>query len=54
MFTISDIITDIDRGCAANNMVETEFSYRVVFFVKEGNKATSTILIPYMVICGTL
>ena len=39
MFTISDIITDIDRGCAANNMVETEFSYRVVFFVKEGNES---------------
>lgn len=40
MFTISNIIEDIDRGCAANNMVETEFSYRVVFFVREGNKSS--------------
>lgn len=37
MFTISDIITDINRGIVANNMVETEFSYRVVFFVRESN-----------------
>lgn len=37
MFTISDIITDINRGITANNMVETEFSYRVVFFVRESN-----------------
>ena len=35
MFTISDIITDIDRGCAANNMIEDKFSYRVIFFVRD-------------------
>ncbi len=35
MFTISDIITDISRGCTANNMIETCFSYRIVFFVNE-------------------
>ena len=35
MFTISDILMDIDRGIMANNMVETEFSYRVVFFVRD-------------------
>ena len=40
MFTISNILEDIDRGCAANNMVETEFSYRIVFFVREGNKSS--------------
>lgn len=40
MFTISDIIADIDRGCMANNMVEDRFSYRIVFFVNEGNKGT--------------
>ena len=39
MFTISDIITDIDRGIAADNMVETEFSYRIIFFVRDGNKS---------------
>lgn len=37
MFTISDIITDIRRGCTANNMIETCFSYRIVFFVNERN-----------------
>lgn len=38
MFTVSDILTDIDRGCMANNMVEECFSYRIIFFVNEGNK----------------
>lgn len=37
MHTISDIIRDIDRGCTANNMIEDKFSYRIVFFVNEGN-----------------
>lgn len=37
MFTVSDIISDIDRGCTANNMVEDKFSYRIIFFVNEGN-----------------
>ena len=40
MFTISDIITDINRGCAVNNMVEDCFSYRIIFFVNEGNKGS--------------
>lgn len=35
MFTISDILADIDRGCAVNNMVEDGFSYRIVYFVNE-------------------
>ena len=38
MYTISDIIADIDRNCIANNMVENRFSYRVIFFVNQGNK----------------
>lgn len=37
MFTISDILADIDRGCTAHNMVEDRFSYRIVFFVNDGN-----------------
>lgn len=37
MYTISDIITDINRGCMANNMIEDKFSYRIIFFVNEGN-----------------
>lgn len=40
MYTISDILADIDRGCMANNMVEDMFSYRIIFYVNEGNKGT--------------
>lgn len=39
MYTVSDIISDINRGCLANNMVEDRFSYRIVFFVNEGNRS---------------
>lgn len=38
MFTVSDIVSDINRGCIANNMLEDKFSYRIVFFVNEGNR----------------
>ena len=38
LYTISDILADIDRGCMANNMIETMFSYRIIYFVNEGNK----------------
>ena len=40
MYTISDIITDIDRGCLSNNMVEDRFSYRIIFFVNENRRGT--------------
>lgn len=40
MYTVSDIIADIDRGCMANNMVENMFSYRIIFYVNEGNRGT--------------
>lgn len=40
MYTISDIIADIDRGCLANNMIEDCFSYRIVFFVNEGDRGS--------------
>lgn len=40
MFTISDVIADINRGCMVNNMVEDCFSYRIIFFVNEGNKGS--------------
>lgn len=40
MYTISDIITDIDRGCLANNMTEDRFSYRIIFFVNENGNGT--------------
>ena len=40
MFTISDIVEDISRGCIANNMVEDKFPYRIIFFVNEGNQGS--------------
>ena len=40
MFTVSDILTDINRGCMANNMIEDCFSYRIIFYINEGNKGT--------------
>ncbi len=40
MFTISNIIEDVSRGCTAQNMVEDKFTYRIVFFVNEGNKGS--------------
>lgn len=40
MFTVSDIIMDIDRGIMAHNMVEDMFRYRIIFFVNDGDKAS--------------
>ena len=40
MFTVTDILQDIQRGCMAHNMVEDRFSYRIIFFVNDGNKGT--------------
>lgn len=37
MITITDILQDVDRGILANNMVEDKFSYRIIFFVNEGD-----------------
>lgn len=38
MFTISDVIRDINRGIMSHNMAEDKFSYRITFFINEGNK----------------
>ena len=35
MHTISDIASEVSRGCAVNNMVENAFSYRVAYYVNE-------------------
>lgn len=37
MVTISNILQDINNGILANNMVETEFSYRLVYFINTRN-----------------
>lgn len=37
MFTISNILQDIQRGIFANNMVENMFTYRIIYSVNERN-----------------
>lgn len=44
MYTVSDILQDIDRGCLANNMVEDMFQYRITFYINEGNKGKKCYL----------
>ncbi len=40
MYTVSDIIADINRGILANNLKEDRFLYRIVCFInsESGNK----------------
>lgn len=38
MYTVSDIVADLDRGCLANNMIEEKFSYRIIFYINENGK----------------
>lgn len=40
MYTISNILQDINSGILAHNMIEDCFSYRVVYFVNENGKGT--------------
>lgn len=40
MYTVSDIVADIGRGCAANNLNEDMFRYRIIFFVNEAEKGS--------------
>lgn len=55
MYTVSDIVADINRGCMANNMIEDKFSYRIVFFVNDGNKGTKHYIdAPYSVLRKSL
>ena len=35
MYTVSNIVSDVDRGILAHNMIETCFTYRLVYFVNE-------------------
>lgn len=37
MFTITNIMEDINKGCAINNLNENAFTYRVAYYVNEGN-----------------
>jgi len=38
MHTVTDIIADINRGCMVNNMIEEMFSYRIIYYVNEGDR----------------
>lgn len=38
MFTITNILEDIQRGITANNMVENYFLYRIIYFINENDK----------------
>lgn len=38
MITISNILQDINRGILAHNMIETCFSYRIIFYINENGK----------------
>lgn len=40
MYTVSDIMMDINRNCMVNNMAEDRFSYRIIFFVNEGGRSS--------------
>lgn len=38
MYTISNILQDVNRGILAHNMIENYFSYRIVYFINSGEK----------------
>lgn len=38
MYTITDIVDDVNRGITANNMIENYFLYRLVYFINENGK----------------
>lgn len=40
MYTVSDILEDVSRGCTANNMLEDRFQYRVIFCIQENGTET--------------
>lgn len=33
MYTVSDILSDANRGIVAHNMLENYFSYRIIYFI---------------------
>lgn len=40
VYIVSDILQDVDCGILAHNMIETCFSYRIVYFINENGKGT--------------
>lgn len=37
MYTLSDILLDVEHHCMANNIIEDRFLYRLVYFVNTEN-----------------
>ena len=40
MYTITNILNDLDRGCMIYNLNENCFSYRIIYFSNEQEKST--------------
>lgn len=40
MYTVSDIVADVNRGILAHNMAENMFSYRIIFYINENGIGT--------------
>lgn len=40
MYTITDILEDINRNCAIYNMNENRFSYRIIFYINDDDKSS--------------
>lgn len=38
MYTISNVLQDIDRGALSHNLQENMFSYRMVYFINENGR----------------
>lgn len=39
MYTITNILQDVDSGIAANNMIENYFTYRLVYFINSKDRS---------------
>lgn len=37
MYTVTDIIEDVRKGCLVNNIVESRVIYRITFYINEGH-----------------
>lgn len=55
MYTVSDIVADVSRGCTANNMIEDRFLYRIVYYINESGTGTRHYIdTPYSSLWNTL
>lgn len=45
MNTVLDVLVDINNGILAHNMVETYFSYKIIFYINEGNASSKNYIV---------